>query len=296
MERKKVTIPDLLKMKQGNRKITVLTAYDFPIAVALEKAAIDIILVGDSLGNVVLGYDSTVPVTMDEMIHHTKAVNRGRKKSLLVADMPFMSFNITPRKTIINAGRFIKEAGADAVKLEGANPHIISIVKAVVRAGIPVMGHLGLTPQTATALGGYKVQGKDTKSADIIMRQAIALEQAGCFSIVFECIPETLADEITKKLKIPTIGIGAGKGCDGQVLVTYDLLGFSDGFTPKFVKKYADISTQISKAIENFKEDVEKGNFPGPEPDAVRHTGPMILKVDPQANPIDGTAGAGQSV
>ncbi len=265
MERKKMTIPDLLKMKQENRKITVLTAYDFPMSVALEKAAIDIILVGDSLGNVVLGYDSTVPVTMEDMIHHTKAVNRGRKKSLLVADMPFMSFNVTARKTIINAGRLIKEAGADAVKLEGANPDILSIIKSVVRAGIPVMGHLGLTPQTATALGGYKVQGREPEAADSIMRQALALEKAGCFSIVFECIPETLADEITKKLKVPTIGIGAGKGCDGQVLVTYDLLGFSEGFTPKFVKKYADISTEISKAIGNFRDEVIEEKFPAPE-------------------------------
>lgn len=265
MERKKITIPDLLKMKQENKKITMLTAYDFPMAVVLEKAAIDIILVGDSLGNVVLGYDSTVPVTMDEMLHHTKAVNRGRKKSLLIADMPFMSFNVTARKTIVNAGRFIKEAGADAVKLEGANPDIISIVKSVVRAGIPVMGHLGLTPQTATILGGYKVQGRDAKAADSIMRQAIALEKAGCFSIVFECIPDSLSEEITKKLKIPTIGIGAGKGCDGQVLVTHDLLGLYDRFTPKFVKKYADLSKQIAAAIENFKEEVTAGKFPAQE-------------------------------
>ncbi len=265
MQRKKVTIPDLLTMKQENRKITMLTAYDFPMSVVLEKAGIDIILVGDSLGNVVLGYESTVPVTMDEMIHHTKAVNRGRKKSLLVADMPFMSFNVTARKTIINAGRFIKEAGADAVKLEGANPDIVSIIKSVVRAGIPVMGHLGLTPQTATMLGGYKVQGRDAKAADSIMRQAVALEKAGCFGIVFECIPETLAEAITKKLKIPTIGIGAGKGCDGQVLVTHDLLGLYERFTPKFVKKYADLSKQIDSAIENFKEEVIAGEFPAPE-------------------------------
>ena len=264
MERRKVTIPDLLKMKQEKKKITVLTAYDFPMAAALEKAAIDIILVGDSLGNVVLGYDSTVPVTMEDMLHHTKAVNRGRKKSLLIADMPFMSFNITARKTIINAGRFIKEAGADAVKLEGANARLVSIVKAVVRAGIPVMGHLGLTPQTATALGGYKVQGRDTEAADSILRQAIALEKAGCFSILFECIPDTLACEITSKLKVPTIGIGAGKGCDGQVLVTNDLLGLS-GFTPKFVKKYTDLSKHIDLAIENFREEVITGKFPAPE-------------------------------
>ena len=265
MERKKVTIPDLLRMKQESKKITMLTAYDFPMSVVLEKAGIDIILVGDSLGNVVLGYETTVPVTMDEMIHHTKAVNRGRKKSLLVGDMPFMSFNVTARKTIINAGRFIKEAGADAVKLEGANPDIVSIIKSVVRAGIPVMGHLGLTPQTATMLGGYKVQGREPEAADSIMRQAIALEKAGCFSIVFECIPETLAEAITKRLKIPTIGIGAGKGCDGQVLVTHDMLGLYVGFTPKFVKKYADLSKQIDSAIENFRKEVLAGKFPAPE-------------------------------
>ncbi len=265
MQRKKVTVPDLLKMKQENRKITMLTAYDFPMSVVLEKACIDIILVGDSLGNVILGYDSTVPVTMDEMIHHTKAVNRGRKNSLLIADMPFMSFNVTARKAIINAGRLIKEAGADAVKLEGANPDIVSTIRSVVRAGIPVMGHLGLTPQTAIMLGGYKVQGKDAKSADSIMRQALALEKAGCFSIVFECIPETLAEAITKKLKIPTIGIGAGKGCDGQVLVTHDLLGLYERFTPRFVKKYADLSKQIDSAIENFREEVIAEKFPAPE-------------------------------
>ena len=265
MKRKKVTIPDLLQMKQENRKITMLTAYDFPMSVALEKAAIDIILVGDSLGNVVLGYETTVPVTMDEMIHHTKAVNRGRKNSLLVADMPFMSFNVTARKTIINAGRFIKEAGADAVKLEGGNPDIISIIRAVVRAGIPVMGHLGLTPQTATMLGGYKVQGKDKKAAEHIINQAMALEKAGCFSIVFECIPQALAGQITNKLKIPTIGIGAGKNCDGQVLVTHDLLGLGVGFTPKFVKKYVDLSKHITLAIENFKDEVTKEKFPAQE-------------------------------
>lgn len=262
MKNKKITIPDLAKMKQKNKKITMLTAYDFPMSSFLERAQIDIILVGDSLGNVILGYENTVPVGMNEMVHHVKAVNRGRKKSLLIADMPFMSFNVTARKTIINAGRLIKEAGADAVKLEGASSSILKIIKAVVKAGIPVMGHVGLTPQTVTMLGGYKVQGRSDKQAKDIINQSLALEKAGCFAIVLECVPEKLAALITKKLKIPTFGIGAGKYCDGQVLVTYDMLGLGVGFTPKFVKKYADLSKQIEKAIESFKRDVKNGKFP----------------------------------
>lgn len=262
MERKKITVPDLLKMKQEGQRITMLTAYDYPMAVALDKAGIDIILVGDSLGNVILGYDSTVGVTMEELIHHTKAVNRGREKAFLVADMPFMSFNVSCEKTIINAGRFIKDAGADAVKIEGGSEQVLLMVKAVVGAGIPVMGHIGLTPQTATMLGGFKVQGKDVKTAKKILKQALDLEKAGCFSILFECIPDALANLITQKLSVPSIGIGAGIGCDGQVLVSYDLLGLHAGFTPKFVKKYADLTKEINSALEKFIQEVRNKKFP----------------------------------
>lgn len=265
MERKKVTIPGLLEMKKNNEKITMLTAYDFPLASIIDKAGVDIILVGDSVGNVVLGYDSTLPVTMEEMIHHTKAVRRATKVAFLVGDMPFMSFNVTIEQTISNAGRFIKEAGADAVKVEGGSVEVIKMTKAIINAGIPVMGHLGLTPQTATMLGGLKVQGKNTEAARRILQQAQALEETGCFSIVLECVPDKLAALITKKLKIPTIGIGAGIYCDGQVLVTHDMLGLYERFIPKFVKQYVNLSKEISKAIENYINEVRKGKFPSIE-------------------------------
>ncbi|MFH2146054.1 MAG: 3-methyl-2-oxobutanoate hydroxymethyltransferase [Candidatus Omnitrophota bacterium] len=265
MDRKKITIPDLLKMKQQGIKITMLTAYDYPLASIIDAAGVDMILVGDSVGNVVLGYESTIPVTMDEMIHHTKAVRRGTKFAFLVGDMPFMSFNVSSEATISNAGRFIKEAGADAVKLEGGGPDAIRMVKAVVGAGIPVMGHLGLTPQTATMLGGLKAQGKDEEAARKILEQALALETAGCFSIVFECIPAKLAELISKKLKITTIGIGAGSACDGQVLVTHDMLGLYGRFVPKFVKQYVDLSGQISAGIRKYIEEVRGEQFPGVE-------------------------------
>ncbi|MBU0634783.1 MAG: 3-methyl-2-oxobutanoate hydroxymethyltransferase [Candidatus Omnitrophica bacterium] len=265
MERKKITIPDLLKMKQQGIKITMLTAYDYPLASIIDAAGVDMILVGDSVGNVVLGYESTIPVTMDEMIHHTKAVRRGTKFAFLVGDMPFMSFNVSPEDTISNAGRFIKEAGADAVKLEGGGTDVIRMVKAVVGAGIPVMGHLGLTPQTATMLGGLKAQGKDEGAARKILEQALALEAAGCFSIVFECIPAKLAELISKKLKITAIGIGAGPACDGQVLVTHDMLGLYGRFVPKFVKQYVDLSGQISAGIIKYIEEVRGEQFPGVE-------------------------------
>jgi len=262
MQTKKITVPDLLKMKHDRQKITMLTAYDFPMSVALDNAGIDIILVGDSVGNVILGYDSTVGVSMDELIHHAKAVNRGRKRAFLIADMPFMSFNVSCEQTIINAGRFIKEAGADAVKIEGGSEQVLAMVKAAVGAGIPVMGHIGLTPQTATVLGGFKVQGKDAKTAKKILQQALDLEKAGCFSVLFECIPDALANLITKKLSIPTIGIGAGIGCDGQVLVSYDLLGLHGGFVPRFVKKYAELTKEINSALEKFIEEVRTKKFP----------------------------------
>ncbi|MBI4845173.1 MAG: 3-methyl-2-oxobutanoate hydroxymethyltransferase [Candidatus Omnitrophica bacterium] len=265
MQRKKITVKDVIELKKAGKKITMLTAYDYPVALILDQAGIDIILVGDSLGNVVLGYDSTVPVSMDEMVHHTKAVKRATKYALLAADMPFMSFNVSLKQTVINAGRFVKDAGADAVKIEGENKRILRMIRAVVDSGIPVIGHLGLTPQTAMILGGYKVQGKTAQAAKEILEQALCLEKAGCFSIVLECVPFALSEVISKRLKIPVIGIGAGAGCDGQVLVSYDMFGLQERITPKFVKKYLDLSRQMSDAVKKYIRDVRQSSFPGKE-------------------------------
>lgn len=264
MERKKITIPDIIKMKSENKKITMLTAYDFPLAYFLDKAGVDIILVGDSLGMVVLGYENTIPVTMEEMLHHAKAVKRALKYALLVGDMPYMSFHKSKEDAIYNAGRFIKEAGCDAVKLE-YYPGVIDIARAIIEAGIPVMGHIGLTPQTAIQLGGFKVQGRDAQTAKILIDTAISFAEAGCFSIVLECIPDKVAKIITEKLRIPTIGIGAGPYCDGQVLVTSDMLGLFERFLPKFAKQYVNLGSQIVEAVRKFKEEVEKGIFPDRE-------------------------------
>jgi len=265
MDRKKVGIPDLMNKKREGRKITMLTAYDYPVAKLVDDAGIDMILVGDSLGMVVLGYDSTVPVTMDEMIHHCKAARRGTKYAFLVGDMPFMSFQVSVEEAVRNAGRFLKEAGCDAIKLETAEPRVLEVTKAIIEAGIPVLGHLGLTPQSATKLGGLKVQGKDAQAAQKIIDSAVALEQAGCFAVVLECIPDKLAKIITEKLAIPTIGIGAGKDCDGQVLVINDMIGLFERFLPKFVKQYVKVAPQISSAIRQYKDEVEAGTFPGAE-------------------------------
>ncbi len=264
MERKKVMIQDLLAKKKEGKKITMLTAYDFAIASFIDQVGIDMILVGDTLGMVVLGYDSTVPVTMEEMIHHCKAVRRGLSYAYMIGDMPFMSYNISKEEAIRNAGRFLKEAGCDAVKLEGGL-EVAETVRAIVLAGIPVMAHIGLTPQTAGQLGGFKVQGKDAASAQRLLDSALALEEAGANSIVLECIPDKLAGLISKSLRIPTIGIGAGLECDGQVLVTNDLLGMFERFTPKFVKQYIKLFPMIKEAVEAYKKDVEAGKFPGPE-------------------------------
>ena len=258
---KKLTVVDILNMKKSSEKITMLTAYDAGMSSYLEKAEVDILLVGDSLGMVVLGYDSTVPVTMDEMIHHAKAVRRGAPNSLIVGDMPFMSYQVSVTKAVHNAGRFMKEAGCDAIKLEGGT-QVCDTVAAIVKAGIPVMGHIGLTPQTAGQLGGYKVQGKDLDSAKKMVNDAVEIEQAGAFSIVFECIPSSLASYITDKITIPTIGIGAGSGCDGQVLVTHDLLGMFEKFIPSFVKSYTNLAPGIKIAIEEFNKEVRNGTFP----------------------------------
>ncbi|KPK42146.1 MAG: 3-methyl-2-oxobutanoate hydroxymethyltransferase [Omnitrophica WOR_2 bacterium SM23_29] len=264
MERKKLTIPDILKKKREGKKITMLTAYDYPSARLVDEAGMDMILVGDSLAMTVLGYESTIPVTMDEMIHHSKAVKRGVKYALLVGDMPFMSFNVSKEETIRNAGRFIKEGGCDAVKLEGGF-EVLDITKALVAAGIPVLGHIGLTPQTAGMLGGFKVQGKDAETAQKLVDSGAALEEAGCFSIVLECVPDKLAKLITENLQIPTIGIGAGAYCDGQVLVTNDTVGLFERFVPKFVKRYKNLWPELLEAFKKYKEEVEKGVFPTEE-------------------------------
>ena len=264
MEQKKVTIAHLQeKMKNGD-KITMMTAYDYPTAGLVDQAGIDTILVGDSLGMVMLGYESTVPVTMDDMIHHCKAVCRGAKSGFIIGDMPFMSYQVSIEKAIENAGRFIKEAGCDSVKLEGGS-EMAPVTKAIVDAGIPVCAHIGLTPQTATKLSGFKVQGKDAESARELVQSAKDLEKAGAFMIVMECIPDLVAARITEELNIPTIGIGAGKDCDGQVLVYHDLVGLFERFTPKFVKQYINLAPKIREALIQFKEEVESGAFPGPE-------------------------------
>jgi 3-methyl-2-oxobutanoate hydroxymethyltransferase len=264
MERKKVNISDLQNKKNDGKKITMLTAYDYPMARIVDDAGIDSILVGDSLGMVVLGYDSTVPVTMDEMIHHAKAVRRGTKAAFLIGDMPFMSYQVSKEEAIRNAGRFMKEAGCDAVKLEGGH-EVAEVTKAIIDAGIPVLGHLGLTPQTIAKLGGYKIQGKDAAAAAKILDQALTLEKAGCFAIVLECVPDEVGKLITSKLKIPTIGIGAGAHCDGQVLVINDMVGMFDRFVPKFVKQYIKLSAGISEAVKKYIEEVGSGKFPDKE-------------------------------
>lgn len=254
-------INDILKKSQRGEKITMLTAYDFPFASVIDSCGIDIVLVGDSLANVVLGLSSTKEVGMVEMLHHTKAVRRAVKNALLLGDMPFDSYQKNPKDAVKNAKRFIVEAGCDAVKLEWFDD-CLAVTRNIVKAGVPVVGHVGLTPQTADKIGGYKVQGRDAASAKKIIEQAIALEAAGCFSIVLECVPDQLAAEVTKKLKIPTFGIGAGPDCDGQVLVTYDLLGMFNQFHPKFAKQYVDVSSLIKKGVEEFKKEVESGKFP----------------------------------
>ncbi|HSO71664.1 MAG TPA: 3-methyl-2-oxobutanoate hydroxymethyltransferase [Thermodesulfobacteriota bacterium] len=264
MERKKVSIPDLMAKKQAGEKITMLTAYDFSMASFIDQAEMDMILVGDSLGMVVLGYESTVPVTMEEMLHHCRAVRRGVRYAFLVGDMPFMSYNISREEAIRNAGRFLKETGCDAVKLEGGL-EVADTVRAVVEAGIPVMAHIGLTPQTVSKLGGFRVQGRDRAAARRLMDSARALEAAGAFSVVMECIPDMLAGLITRSLHVPTIGIGAGPACDGQVLVTNDLLGLYEKFLPKFVKQYIQLHPLIREALKEYAREVKTGGYPGPE-------------------------------
>jgi 3-methyl-2-oxobutanoate hydroxymethyltransferase len=261
---KKLTIQDIIMMKQNGEKISMLTAYDASFAGLIDAAGIDVVLVGDSLGMVLLGYDSTIPVTMEEMLHHCRAASKGVKRALLVGDMPFMSYQVSESEAITNAGRFLKEAGCDAVKLEGGT-EVCDTVRAIVQAGISVMGHIGLTPQTASQLGGYKVQGKDSDSARKLLQSARDLEAAGAFSIVLECIPAQLSEAITRAVSIPTIGIGAGKNCDGQVLVTHDMVGMFEKFVPSFVKQYTNLAPQIKEAVAAYHKEVKNGSFPDEE-------------------------------
>ena len=257
----KIRIGNILKMKAVGKKISALTAYDFTFSYLLDQSGIDIILVGDSCGNVCAGYETTIPVTMDEMIYHCKSVKRGVKRALLVGDMPFMSYQASEEDGLRNAGRLIKEGGVEAVKLEGGKP-ICRIIEKIVDVGIPVMGHLGLTPQSVHGYGGYSVRGKRTKEADQIKSDALALQKAGVFAIVLEKIPSQLAKEISKELDIPTIGIGAGKYCDGQILVTYDMLGLFDKMNLKFVRNYGNLAEEIRSSVKQYIEDVQTENFP----------------------------------
>ncbi|MCK4501459.1 MAG: 3-methyl-2-oxobutanoate hydroxymethyltransferase [Desulfuromonadales bacterium] len=262
--KKRKTILDIGMMKQQHDKITVLTAYDYPFAQLMDNAGIDIILVGDSVGSVFSGYDNTLPVTMDEMLYHTKAVVRGSQQALIVTDMPFMSYQIDTRDARLNAGRLIKEGGAQAVKLEGGEP-MAETIRAIVDIDIPVVGHIGLTPQSIHRMGGFKVQGREDEQARQILADAKAVADAGAFAVVLEGIPKGLAKQVTEAIAIPTIGIGAGVDCDGQVLVIHDILGLCDKYSPKFVKRYADIATTITTGIDQYIKEVKGGDFPTPE-------------------------------
>ncbi len=261
---RKVTALTLQEKKRRGERISMLTAYDFPTARALEQAGIDVALVGDSLGMVVLGYPNTLPVTMQEMLHHCKAVARGVSSAHLVVDMPFMSYQAGTQEAVRNAGRFLKEGGAEAVKLEGGRERAETI-RAIVSCGIPVVGHLGVTPQSVHLLGGYRSQGKSVEGAKRILEDARILEEAGCYAVVLEVIPDRLASLITEKLGIPTLGIGAGNGCDGQVLVSHDLLGLYAGCSPKFAIRYADLNREMIEAFKRYRDDVLSGAFPSAE-------------------------------
>lgn len=262
--RKKVTTSLFRQKKERGEPITMLTAYDYPTALAEDKAGVDSILVGDSLAMVVLGYQNTLPVTMEEMLHHSRAVARGARYALLIGDMPFMSYQASAEDAVRNAGRFLKEGGMEAVKLEGGRERL-GAMRAIIEAGIPVMGHLGLTPQSVNQFGGFKPQGKTASAARRLLEDALILEEAGCFSIVLESVPARLAQLISQRLSIPTIGIGAGVGCDGQVLVAHDLLGMFDRFTPRFVKKYANLNAEMQRAFGEYLSDVQTRQFPAAE-------------------------------
>jgi len=277
----KITVPELLRRKasaENSQKIVCLTAYDYPTARLLDEAGVDVILVGDSVAMVALGYDSTLPVTLDEMIHHARAVRRGTKHALLVADMPFGSYHSDTAESLRNAVRFVKEASVEAVKVEGGERRL-ELIARLTEAEIPVMGHVGLTPQSVNALGGYRVQGKTTDSAEQLLRDARAVEAAGAFAVVLEAVPRELAAQITRELRIPTIGIGAGPDCDGQILVVHDMLGLTFDHTPKFARQYANVGGLISSAVRSYCEDVRKGNFPSDSESY--HSGSTAKQDDP---------------
>jgi 3-methyl-2-oxobutanoate hydroxymethyltransferase len=257
---KRVTVPAIRAMK-ASKRIAMITAYDYPGARAADAAGSDIILVGDSLAMVVLGYPDTLSVTVEDMLHHTRAVVRGTERAMVIGDMPYLSYHVSTDEAVRNAGRFM-QAGAHAVKIEGGKPSRIKVVEAILDAEVPVMGHIGLTPQSVNALGGFKVQGKGVEEARRLINEAIALEQAGCFAVVLECVPTELASFITERISIPTIGIGAGPACDGQVLVLHDVLGMYEGHTPKFVRRYANLGEEMQKALTNYVNDVREGRFP----------------------------------
>jgi 3-methyl-2-oxobutanoate hydroxymethyltransferase len=264
MSRKKITVKDFREMKGSDHVISMLTAYDASMARLLDQAGVDSLLVGDSLGMVVLGYDSTVPVTMEEMLHHARAVSRGTDHALIIGDMPFGSYQVSVEQAITNGTRFLKEAGCDCVKLEGGK-EVCAAVKGLTQAGVPVMGHIGLTPQTAGQLGGFKVQGKNMEAARQLLADAQALEEAGAFAIVVEAVPAPLAKILRQKVAIPIIGIGAGPDCDGQVLVVHDMLGLFEKFTPKFVKQYRNLAPDIKQGVQDYLQDIQAGNFPAEE-------------------------------
>jgi 3-methyl-2-oxobutanoate hydroxymethyltransferase len=274
------TVLDVQRFKEEHRRFAMLTAYDFLSARILDEAGIPVLLVGDSLGMVMLGYPTTLPVTIDDMLHHAKAVARGARQALLVGDLPFMSYQVSVEQAITNAGRFLQEAGMHAVKLEGGGPLVVEVTRRLTEIGIPVMGHLGLTPQSVHAMGGFKVQGKTRVQAERIMADAKALEEAGAFSIVLEGIPSELGTKITQTLHIPTIGIGAGPGTDGQVLVFHDMLGLTNGKAPKFVKRYASLADEITRAVGRYIEEVGNGTFPGPEHEYSANGSSTAPKVD----------------
>lgn len=264
MKDERVTVQTLLTMKQTGRRVAVLTAYDYPTARFLDEAGADVLLVGDSLGMVVLGYDTTIAVTLADMIHHTRPVVRAAQRALVVTDLPFMTYQISPEEALRSAGRVMQEAGAHAVKLEGGGA-VAPTVQRLVAAGVPVMGHIGLTPQSVHALGGYRVQGRTAEAAERLLADAVALAAAGAFAIVLELVPAPLARLITREVGVPTIGIGAGADCDGQVLVTHDLLGLYAGHVPRFVKRYADLAPTVQDAVTRYIREVRDGSFPGPE-------------------------------
>lgn len=277
----RLSAPDIGAKKHKNQKISALTAYDYTSAKIVDAAGVDLILVGDSLGMVVLGYDSTLPVTMEDMLHHTRAVMRGSEQAMVVGDMPYMSYHVSTEEAVRNAGRFVKDAGAQAVKLEGGRSRI-PVIEAVLDAEIPVMGHLGLTPQSVNKFGGYRVQGKDAERAKELVEDARALEAAGCFSIVLEGIPTELAKRITETLTIPTIGIGAGPHCDGQILVFHDVFGFFPDLQPKFVRKYAEGFETLTEAGKRYIEDVQSGSFPNAD-ESYHAPNPVPLKANQKA-------------